>query len=305
MPARSKGLDALYGLLDANFVKAVNVIAGLKGRLIVTGMGKSGHIAHKIAATFASTGTPSYFVHPSEASHGDMGIITEDDAVLALSNSGETAELKDLVAYTRRFSIPLIGMVRRKNSSLAQAADIALVISDVPEASPTGAPTTSTTQMLVLGDAIAMALLERKGFTHEDFHVFHPGGKLGTALLHVRELMHPAANVALVAPTDPMSKVMIAITSKGFGCAGVVDAKGNLVGIVTDGDLRRHMKGDLLKEQAQRVMTKNPITIKPQTLAAQALRIMNAKRVTSLFVVENKKPLGLLHVHDMLRAGVI
>lgn len=300
-----KGLSSIHAILDKNFERAVNLISEIKGRLIVSGMGKSGHVGSKIAATFASTGTPAMFVHPSEASHGDLGMITEQDAVLVLSNSGETAELRDLVSYTRRFNIPLIAMVRKKNSTLASAADIALVLPDVAEASPTGAPTTSTTQMLVLGDMIAMALLEQKGFTREDFHALHPGGKLGKALLHVSELMHPLKSTPLVKEAEVMSKVILTITAKSFGCAGVVDGKGNLIGVITDGDLRRNMAGALLDKKAKQVMNKKPITITPKMLAAEALRILNTRKVTSLFVVENKKPVGILHVHDVLRAGVV
>ena len=299
-----KGLGSIHTILDKNFERAVDTIASIKGRLIVSGMGKSGHIGNKMAATFASTGTPASFVHPSEASHGDLGMITEQDAVIVLSNSGETAELRDLVSYTRRFNIPLIAMVRKKNSTLASAADIALVLPNIAEASPTGAPTTSTTQMLVLGDMIAMALLEQKGFTRDDFHALHPGGKLGKALMHVKELMHPLKATPIVKESDVMSKVILTITAKSFGCAGVVDAKGCLAGVITDGDLRRNMAEGFLNKKAKDVMNKHPITITPKMLAAEALRILNTKKITSLFVVENDKPVGILHVHDVLRAGV-
>lgn len=300
-----KGIESIYTILDKHFLRAVDIIHGMKGRLIVSGMGKSGHIGTKMAATFASTGTPAYFVHPSEASHGDLGMITESDAVLVLSNSGETAELRDLVSYTRRFNIPLIAMVRKKQSTLAKSADVALVLPETPEASPTGAPTTSTTQMLVLGDALAMALLERKGFTREDFHILHPGGKLGKALMHVRELQHALKDTPLVSAGAPMSKVLLTMTAKSFGCAGVLDAKGQLAGVITDGDLRRHMEKGLLAKKAADVMTRKPITVTPDMLAAEVLHIMNTKKVTSLFVVENRKPVGIVHVHDCLRAGVM
>jgi arabinose-5-phosphate isomerase len=300
-----KGLKSIHTIIDDSFIKAVDLISRLKGRLIVSGMGKSGHIGTKMAATFASTGTPAYFVHPSEASHGDLGMITEHDAVLMLSNSGETAELRDLVSYTRRFNIPLLSMVRKKNSTLAKAADIAFVLPDIPEASPTGAPTTSTTQMLVLGDALAMTLLEMKGFTREDFHVLHPGGKLGKALMHVRELMHPVKDTPIVEESMPMSKVILVMTAKSFGCAAVVNTKGMLAGVITDGDLRRHMEKNLLGKKAGDVMTRKPISTTPDTLAAEVLHVMNSRKVTSLFVVENKKPVGIIHVHDCLRAGVM
>ena len=300
-----KGLEALSQTLDHKFATMVEQIAGLKGSLVVSGMGKSGHVARKIAATMASTGTPAIFVHPSEASHGDLGMITADDAVLALSNSGETAELRDMIAYTRRFSIPLFAMVRRETSVLVESADIALVLPEIPEASPTGAPTTSTTMMLALGDALAMALLERKGFTPEDFNVFHPGGKLGKAFVRVENLMHKGSEVPLVNENENMPQVLIAMTAKRFGCAGVVDAQGNLAGVITDGDLRRHMEEKLLAKSATEVMTKNPVTIRPHALAAEALAVMNAKSITSLFVTDNEKPVGIIHVHDVLRAGVM
>lgn len=300
-----EGLQALSAALDARFAAAVACMAGIKGRVIVSGMGKSGHVARKIAATLASTGTPAHFVHPGEASHGDLGMIAADDAVLALSNSGETAELADLVAYTRRFSIPLVAMVRRHGSMLVEAADIALVLPEIPEASPTGAPTTSTTMMLALGDALAMALLERKGFTAEDFNVFHPGGKLGKRFLRVEHLMHGGDALPLVKNTDTMRDVLLIITAKSFGCAAVVDAKGMLAGVITDGDLRRHMAADLLNKKAAEVMTEHPVTIRPQALAAEALALFNQRGITSLFAVENGAPVGIIHIHDCLRAGVV
>ena len=279
-------------------------IAGLKGRVIVSGMGKSGHIARKIAATMASTGTPAHFVHPAEASHGDLGMITKDDAVLALSNSGETAELSDMVNYCKRFGITLIAMVRRKGSMLVEAADIAMVLPEIPEASPTDAPTTSTTMMLALGDALAIALLERKGFTRDDFGVFHPGGKLGKAFIRVADLMLSGDQLPLVVEAAPMREVLLVMTAKTFGVAGVLDSKGNLAGIITDGDLRRHMQPDLLEKKAAAVMSKNPVSIRPQALAAEALGIMNERSITSIFAVDNGKPVGIVHIHDCLRAGV-
>lgn len=300
-----KGLQALSETLDGEFARAVECIANIKGRVIVSGMGKSGHIARKIAATMSSTGTPAHFVHPGEASHGDLGMITKDDAVLALSNSGETAELSDVIGYCKRFAIPLIAMVRRKGSMLVEAADIPMVLPDIAEASPTNAPTTSTTMMLALGDALAVALIERRGFTPNDFSVFHPGGKLGKAFIRVEDLMHGNGELPLVKENDPMRDVLLVITAKSFGCAGVVDAQGRLAGIVTDGDLRRHMQPDLLGKPAAEVMTKQPLTIRPTALAEEALGIMNSKSITTLFVVEDGVPVGIIHIHDCLRAGIV
>lgn len=298
------GLKALAESLDAQFARAVGCISGIKGRVIVTGMGKSGHVARKIAATFSSTGTPAHFVHPGEASHGDLGMITRDDAVLALSNSGETAELSDVIAYCKRFSIPLIGVARRQGSMLVEAADIAMVLPAIPEAPPTDAPTTSTTMMMALGDALAVALMQRRGFTKDDFSVFHPGGKLGKAFTRVADLMHGDDQLPLVNEQAPMQDVLLTMTAKTFGCAGVVDKNKNLVGIITDGDLRRHMQSDLLRLSAKEVMTKKPLSIRPGALAAEALGIMNTRSVTTLFVVEDQKPVGIIHIHDCLRAGV-
>lgn len=298
------GLNALADSLGDALTQAVDQIANLKGRVVVTGMGKSGHIARKIAATLASTGTPAYFVHPAEASHGDLGMITSADAVLALSNSGQTFELADILAYTKRFSIPLIAIVGKSPSALADAADICLLLPDVAEASPVNAPTTSTTMSLALGDAIAVSLLTRKGFSKEDFATFHPGGKLGKELVRTRDLMHSGDELPLTQATAPMQEVLLTITAKHFGCAGVVDASGNLMGIVTDGDLRRHMEHGILGKTAADVMTHSPITIAPTTLATAALAIMNEKSITSLFVVEASKPTGILHIHDCLRAGI-
>jgi arabinose-5-phosphate isomerase len=268
-------------------------------------MGKSGHVARKIAATLASTGTPAQFVHPAEASHGDLGMIAASDAVLALSNSGDTAELGDIVAYAARFRIPLVAMTRRAPSVLAEAADVALVLPATEEACPLGlAPTTSTTMMLALGDAIAVALLERKGFSSEDFKVFHPGGRLGRRLLRVADIMHGGSAVPLVPRGAPMSEAVLVMTAKSFGCVGVTEA-GRLAGIVTDGDLRRHMESDLLARAVEEVMTASPKTIGPGALAAEALGIMNERAITSLMVVdEERRPLGILHIHDCLRAGI-
>jgi arabinose-5-phosphate isomerase len=299
-----KGLQALSDMLGKEFAQAVECLGAIKGRIIVTGMGKSGHVARKIAATMASTGSPAHFVHPGEASHGDLGMITADDAVLALSNSGETAELSDIIAYCKRFSIPLVGVARRSGSMLVEAADIALVLPEIAEASPVNAPTTSTTMMMALGDAIAVALIERKGFTKEDFSTYHPGGKLGKAFIRVSDLMHAGAELPLVGDAAIMRDALLTMTAKRFGCAGVVDKNGMLLGVITDGDLRRHMQPDLLEQKASDIMTKNPLTIRPQALAAEALGIMNEHGVTVLFAVENGKPEGIIHIHDCLHAGV-
>lgn len=300
-----KGLEALTEALNGDFADAVECLYNLKGRVIVSGMGKSGHVARKIAATFASTGTPAFFVHPGEASHGDLGMITEGDAVVAFSNSGETAELSDLIGYCKRFAIPLIAVVRRQGSMLVEAADIAMVLPDVPEAPPTDAPTTSTTMMMALGDALAVALMERRGFTKDDFSVFHPGGKLGKAFIRVSDLMHTGVSMPIVQTDWTMDRVLVEITSKSFGCTAVVDAGRTLVGIITDGDLRRHMGPDLLKKKAQEVMHRDPLTIRATSLAVEALGIMNTRKITSLFITsEPGLPEGILHIHDCLRAGV-
>lgn len=305
LTAESKALLSLSNSLGDAFVKAVHLLTHCKGRVVVSGMGKSGHVARKIAATLASTGSPALFVHPGEASHGDLGMIVPDDVVIALSNSGDTAELTDLVAYTRRFSIPLIAMTRGEQSALSSAADITLLLPQEPETCPMGlAPTTSTTMMLALGDALAVAALESKGFTAEDFRNFHPGGKLGKVLLRVSDIMHKGDELPLAKNTDPMTDVLVVITQKSFGCAGIIDESGKLVGIITDGDLRRHMQDNLLHKTAASVMTKNPQVIAPQALAAEALKILNDKKRTQLFVVEDGKPVGVLHVHDLLRSGI-
>jgi arabinose-5-phosphate isomerase len=306
LEVEAQAIGALGDSLGDAFVAACNALAGASGRVVVSGMGKSGHVGRKIAATLASTGTPAFFVHPAEASHGDLGMITAGDAVIALSNSGETPELSDIIAFTRRFGIALVGITSREGSSLATASDVALVLPPIPEACPMGlAPTTSTTMMLALGDALAVALLERKGFSAADFRVFHPGGQLGRRLLKVADLMHGGDAMPLVGLETPMAEAIVVITSKSLGCAGVVDAEGRLAGIVTDGDLRRHMSAGLLQASAGSVMNRAPKTIAPNLLAAEALRIMNEKSITSLFVVDDGRPLGVLHVHDLLRAGVV
>jgi arabinose-5-phosphate isomerase len=303
------GLHALAAGLAANFGDAVDLLARATGRVVVSGMGKSGLVARKIAATLASTGTPALFVHPAEASHGDLGMVVPGDAVIALSNSGETAELADLVAHSRRFGLPLVAITARAGSTLAAAADVALTLPAAVEACPMGlAPTTSTTMQMALGDAIAVALLTRRGFTAADFHQIHPGGRLGTRLRRVRDLMHRGDAIPLAPPGLPMDRALLVITEKRFGCLGVVNASGRLVGIVTDGDLRRAMGPDLLSRQVASVMTPEPRTIAPDALAGEALHPMNANErpITALFVVDaTSRPLGILHIHDLLRAGVV
>ncbi|MFQ5955005.1 MAG: SIS domain-containing protein [Kiloniellales bacterium] len=302
----AKAIGALARSLDHRFSAALDLLARVTGRVVVTGMGKSGHIARKIASTLASTGTPALYVHPGEASHGDLGMIAKDDAVIALSNSGETPELADLLAYTRRFSIPLIGVTGRAGGTLEEMADVALVLPEVPEGCPMGlAPTTSTTLMLALGDALAVALLERKGFTAQDFQRLHPGGRLGRKLIRVSDLMHVGEELPLVEPAMPMAEALLVMTHKSFGCVGIVDGTGRIIGIITDGDLRRHMSDDLLARTAAEVMTRRPKTIRPGALAAEAVTHMHSNKITNLFVVENGRPIGILHLHDCLRAGVV
>ncbi|VDC23468.1 KpsF/GutQ family sugar-phosphate isomerase [Pseudogemmobacter humi] len=295
-------LDLLADALGPSFTEAVALILKASGRIVVSGMGKSGHIGKKIAATFASTGTPAQFVHPAEASHGDLGMIATGDVILMLSNSGETPELADMLAHSRRFGIPLIGIAGRAGSTLLREADVAIVLPAAPEACETGiVPTTSTTMTLALGDALAIALMEHRRFTPEHFRVFHPGGKLGAKLLRVGDLMHREA--PLVAPDTPMSEALIAMTRAGFGVVGVAE-DGHLLGIVTDGDLRRHMEG-LLGHSAGEVMTRAPLTASADTLAVEALALMNDKKITCLLVTgAGQRVEGIVHIHDCLRAGV-
>ncbi len=303
----TEALARLEASLDESFDAAVQAILAAKGRVIVSGMGKSGHIGHKIAATFASTGTPAHFVHPAEASHGDLGMMAQGDVALVLSNSGETPELADLVAYTRRFDIPLIGVASRPDSTLLKQSDVAMVLPQVDEACGTGiVPTSSTTMTLALGDALAVALMEHRKFTPENFRDFHPGGKLGARLSRVRDLMHDGDALPFVLQSTPMSETLIEISQKGFGVAGVCDQNGALVGIITDGDLRRKMAG-LLDHTAGEVMTANPTTIAPDQLAEEAVAIMNRRKITCLFVAEERAgapAIGLLHIHDCLRVGL-
>ncbi len=299
------GLEALIRELNGELDAAMRLLADVEDRVIVTGMGKSGHVARKIAATLASTGTPAFFVHPAEASHGDLGMIGARDVILALSNSGDTAELGDLLAYSRRFRIPLIAMTSGKDSPLATAADVTLLLPAVAEACPMGlAPTTSTTMMLALGDALALALLEHKGFSHSDYHALHPGGELGRMLLQVADLMHRDAAMPLIPRGATMAEAILVMTAKSFGCVGVID-RDRLAGVITDGDLRRHMGDDLLRIRVDDIMSAHPKTIRPQALAAEALGLMNAHSITSLFAVDDeRRPLGILHIHDCLRAGI-
>ncbi len=300
-----KGLEALKTSLGKEFAAAVDLIGKAKGRLAVTGMGKSGHVARKIAATFSSTGTPALFVHPAEASHGDLGMISRDDVILALSKSGETAELGDVLAYAARFSIPVIAISSAPQAALARAARIALTLPVIAEAcGETFAPTTSTTMMMALGDALAVALLRARGFSASDFQGFHPGGKLGAALRKARDLMHGADTLPLAGLSAPMLEVVDVISRGKFGCAGIVDQNGLLKGIITDGDIRRHFSNNVQSKTAADIMTKNPRTAGPDTLAGDVLAYMSENKITALFVIENEKPVGIIHVHDCLSIGV-
>ena len=304
LACEAEALSAMAAGLGPPFAEVVALIAGRTGRVVVTGVGKSGHVGRKIAATLASTGTPALFVHANEASHGDLGMIGADDAVLALSKSGEVRELADVIAYAKRFAIPLIAMTADARSALGRAADHLLLLPTAAEATDEAlnAPTTSTTLQIALGDALAVALLEKRGFTHHDFKVFHPGGKLGAALRSVRELMHGVGETPLVAADAPMPQTLLVMTEKRFGAAGVLDAEGRLAGIITDGDLRRHIDG-LMTHTAGEVMTPAPKTVAPDALAAEALALMQG-RITVLFVVEDQRPVGVIHIHDLLRSGV-
>jgi arabinose-5-phosphate isomerase len=302
------GIDALRAALrnglSEGFVAAVELISKVEGRVIVTGMGKSGHVGAKIASTLASTGTPALFVHPAEASHGDLGMITKSDVILALSWSGETAELKNLTDYSRRYRIGLIAMTANPDSTLAKTADVVLAMPNAREACPHNlAPTTSSLMQLALGDALAIALLESRGFTAIDFGLLHPGGKLGALLKTVRDMMHTSDEIPLAPLGTRMSDALIEMTRKGLGCVGIVDANGLLVGIITDGDLRRHMRNDLLDSRVEDVMTRGPKTVRPDQLISETLEILNSRKVTALFAIEDQRPVGIIHVHDLLRAG--
>ena len=298
-------LGTLAASLGSAFGAACDRLFATRGRIVVTGMGKSGHVAAKIAATFASTGAPAQFVHPAEAAHGDLGMITSADAVLALSNSGETPELRAILTHTRRFGIPLVAIVGRAPSTLAETADVSLVLPPLVEACPLGlAPTTSTTAMLALGDAFAVVLLKRRGFSELAFADLHPGGTLGARLVRVRELMHAGRDLPLVPIGTRMADAILVMTDKRLGCVGVVDRSGTLLGIVTDGDLRRHMSGDLLDRSIEALMTGQVRTIAPDALAVDAVRLMNGAAITVLFVTADDRPVGAIHLHDCLKAGV-
>src|SRR5712675_3565575 len=309
LDAEGSGITAISAALQSDlggsFASAADLVRNAKGRLIVTGLGKSGHIGRKVAATFASTGTPAFFVHAAEASHGDLGMITADDVILALSWSGEQPEMKNLITYAKRFRIAVIAMTAERESTLSKAADIALALPKAREACPHNlAPTTSSLMLLALGDALAIALLEGRGFTSVDFSVLHPGGKLGAMLKYTRDLMHAGDAVPLKPLGTQMSEALVEMTSKGFGFVGIVDGRGLIVGIVTDGDLRRHMGPDLMAATVDEVMTKNPKTISRDTLAGEALELLNSSKITALIVADAGKPVGIVHLHDLLRAGV-
>ena len=302
------GLEALIAALDNGmaepFTRAIAILKNGKGRVIVTGVGKSGHIGSKIAATLASTGTPAFFVHPAEANHGDLGMIAQDDVILAFSWSGETTELKGILAYSRRYRIPLIAVTSGVDSTLAREADVVLRLPKADEACPHGlAPTTSTLMQLATGDALAVALLEARGFTAKDFHRFHPGGRLGASLTHVADIMHKRDRLPLVALGTDMREAIMVITSKGFGCVGITAADGTLAGIITDGDLRRKINTDLLSMSVDDVMTREPKTIPSDMLVVEALDFANASAISAIMVVDNRKPVGIIHLHDLLRVG--
>lgn len=301
-----EALRAMEAGLNGEFTQALDIIEKNKGRVIVTGMGKSGHVGSKIAATFASTGTPAFFLHPSEASHGDLGMITKSDVVVAISNSGESKELLDILQYCRRFSIPLIAITKNAESSLGKNSDLILLLPDNREACPLGlAPMSSTTATMVMGDILAAALMVRRGFTEQDFKLRHPGGKLGSILRHVSDIMHTGDELPLVDEDAIMQEALITMSAKMLGCVGITNKSGELIGVITDGDLRRWMSPDLITEKVIKVMTKNPRTVEPDVLIAEAVNIMNntGRGITNMFVVDGKKPIGIVHIHDCLRAG--
>ncbi|MEO1198713.1 MAG: KpsF/GutQ family sugar-phosphate isomerase [Pseudomonadota bacterium] len=291
--------------LGAALLATIDLIAKAPGRVIVTGMGKSGHVGTKLAATFASTGTPAFFVHPSEASHGDLGMIAPDDVIVALSWSGETAELRNLIDYSRRFRVGLVAITSNRDSALARASDVVINLPKADEACPHGlAPTTSTVMQLAIGDALAIALLERKGFSARDFGVFHPGGQLGANLKFIADVMHGADRLPLIASGGVMSEALVIMTERAFGSVGVTDRDGQLIGVITDGDLRRHMSDTLLTATVDTIMTRSPKTVAPDTLVSTALETLNTVQITALFVVKDDRPVGIVHIHDLLRAGV-
>ena len=309
LEAEAGGIAALVAAVNDGLAQpitaALDLIRSARGRLIVTGMGKSGHVAHKIAATFASTGTPAFFVHPAEASHGDLGMITADDVIMALSWSGETAELKDLINYSRRFRIGLIAVTADAESTLAKSADVVLTLPQAREACPHNlSPTTSSLMQLALGDALAVALLESRGFTALKFRELHPGGRLGAKLTFVRDVMHTGAAIPLIALGASMADAIVEITAKGFGCVGITAPGGKLAGIITDGDLRRHMGPGLLAAAVDQVMTKRPKTISSDQLLGETIELLNSSKITAVIVVDAESPVGIVHLHDLLRAGV-
>ena len=300
-----KGLEELLNSLGNDFYDAVDALHNAKGRIVLSGMGKSGHIANKLTATLASTGSPAIFLHPSEAAHGDLGMITHADVVVLLSNSGNSLELDCIIEYCKRFEIPIVGISRKADSALIKAADITLVLPATPEASNVMAPTTSTTMMLALGDAMAVALHEIRGFTEDDFKTLHPGGKLGTKLLKVHDLMHTEEQLPTVFADTKMTDVILEISKKRLGCTAIIDKDGKMLGIITDGDLRRNINRDFRDLAAQEIMTKSPVIISPEQLASRALSIMEKHDITCIFVLEKKSLVGIIHVHDLLKAGVV
>ena len=300
-----EGLESIKANFNQDFNDLIDLILNIKGRVILSGMGKSGHIAKKIAATLASTGTPAFFIHPGEASHGDLGMISKDDIVILLSNSGETKELSDIINYCKRFAIKLVGIVRRSSSILVDTADVAIVLPEVAEASDINAPTTSTTMMLAFGDAVAVVLAQVKGFSKKDFGVFHPGGKLGNEFLKVAKIMRSKDELPLVKSNDLMSDVILEISQKSMGCAAVIDSEHKLVGIITDGDLRRHMDSDLLNQTALDVMKHDPKTISEDALAVEVVNLMTEYKITTIFVTKNQQVVGAVHLHDCFKIGLI
>jgi len=295
-------LKTLNSSFSNSFYNVVKTIYNIRGRLVVTGIGKSGHIANKISATLSSTGTPSQFIHPTEASHGDLGSITDQDCILAISNSGQSNELNDVINYSKRFNIPLLSITSNKNGLLYSKSDHSILFKKPMEACPLNlAPTSSTTMTLVIGDAIAITLLKMHGFQKSNFSNFHPGGNLGKDLVNLSQIMHSSKDLPLVKKNDLMSKALLVMTKKGFGCVGVLNTSNKLMGVITDGDLRRNMKKNIINKKACEVMTKNPTVAKTTTLVGEALNIINAKKITSLFICSNSKPIGIVHVHDLLR----
>jgi arabinose-5-phosphate isomerase len=300
----SEAILKLYSFIDDTFIQVISKMHDLRGKVIISGMGKSGNIARKISSTLSSTGTPSFYLHPAEAKHGDLGVISSDDVVMLLSNSGETDELNSIINYCKRFGITIIGMTRNQDSTLYNISDIKIILPAVPEASMLGVPTTSSTMMIVYGDAIAVALHHKRNFSIEDYKTLHPGGQIGARLTYVKELMHTGNAIPLVSLGTKVFDAILELTNKRFGCVGVINASGNLVGIITDGDLRRHVNDDLRSKLVEDIMTANPKTVKSDAMTGSVLNIMNSKSITNIMVVDNGKPVGIVHVHDLLRLGV-